>query len=97
MYYRNGKTIEFTKILGEALKDVNSRDYPYLFNSIDDRIKALNALASFNIQMAQTEPNEDNANRVMDIGRSLIGYADNLNIKAPISFITKSFCALTSG
>lgn len=49
MYYRKGLNQEFEKILNEALKDVDSRTNNHMFNPMKDRIRALNALASYNI------------------------------------------------
>jgi len=97
LYYRQGKTQEFHRILDEALKDVDQRAFPYLMNPVDDRIKAFNALASYHIQLSIVAESEDESNKNTEKGLQLIYNADNLNFKVPITFITKCFWALSQG
>jgi hypothetical protein len=97
MYYRKGLINEFEKILNEALKDVDARAYMYMYNPMKDRIRALNALASYYIQISQLSSKDEDANRNVDQARQLIANADYMNLNEPISFITKSFFYLTTG
>lgn len=59
MYYRNKQFSHFSSILNEGLKDVDKRTNMHLFNTSDDRLAALNALASYNITLQHTEKSDE--------------------------------------
>jgi hypothetical protein len=59
MYYRTKQYTHFAQILNEGLKDVDKRQNAHLFNTPDDRLAALNALASYNIILSQTEKHDE--------------------------------------
>ena len=97
MYHREGKNSEFAQILNEALKDTDKKTDPHLFMTQDERIQAYNALASYYIFASERENGLEKQEKMIEQGMKNIYSADQLNLKIPETWITKSFYYIASG